>query len=100
MYAIRSYYEFTAQARSRARRYGMQALYQWDLSGLDLAEIQRQFFEVEDFSNADGGYFIELLSGVNAHIDRIDTQISDVIDRPIVQVDPVERAILRSYNFV
>jgi len=87
--------KFTAQARSRARRYGMQALYQWDLSGLDLAEIQRQFFEVEDFSNADGGYFIELLSGVNAHIDRIDTQISEVIDRPIVQVDPVERAILR-----
>lgn len=87
--------KFTAQARSRARRYGMQALYQWDLSGLDLAEIQRQFFEAEDFSNADGGYFIELLSGVNAHIDRIDTQISEVIDRPIVQVDPVERAILR-----
>ena len=87
--------KFTAQARSRARRYGMQALYQWDLSGLDLAEIQRQFFEAEDFSNADGGYFIELLSGVNAHIDRIDTQMSEVIDRPIVQVDPVERAILR-----
>jgi transcription antitermination protein NusB len=87
--------KFTAQARSRARRYGMQALYQWDLSGLDLAEIQRQFFEAEDFSNADGGYFIELLSGVNAHIDGIDTQISEVIDRPIVQVDPVERAILR-----
>jgi len=87
--------KFTAQARSRARRYGMQALYQWDLSGLALAEIQRQFFETEDFSNADGGYFIELLTGVNAHIERIDGRISEAIDRPIDQVDPVERAILR-----
>ena len=87
--------KFTAQARSRARRYGMQALYQWDLSGLGLAEIQRQFFEVEDFSNADGGYFIALLTGVNAHVEGIDARISEAIDRPIDQVDPVERAILR-----
>jgi N utilization substance protein B len=87
--------KFTAQARSRARRYGMQALYQWDLSGLDLTEIQRQFFEAEDFTNADGGYFIELLTGVKSHREGIDSQISATIDRPIGQVDPVERAILR-----
>ena len=87
--------KFTAQARSRARRYGMQALYQWDLSGSDLAEIQRQFFEAEDFANADGGYFIELLNGVKTHIESIDSNISATIDRPIAQVDPVERAILR-----
>ena len=87
--------KFSAQARTRARRYGMQALYQWDLSGLDMAEIQRQFFEVEDFTNADGGYFIELLNGVKTRIERIDTHISESIDRPIEQLDPVERAILR-----
>jgi len=87
--------KFTAQARTRARRYGMQALYQWDLSGLDMAEIQRQFFAVEDFTNADGGYFIELLNGVKTRIERIDTHISESIDRPIEQLDPVERAILR-----
>jgi N utilization substance protein B len=87
--------KFTAQARSRVRRYGMQALYQWDLSGLDLTEIQRQFFEAEDFTNTDGGYFIELLNGVNTHLENIDAHISETIDRPIGQVDPVERAILR-----
>ena len=87
--------KFTAQARTRARRYGMQALYQWDLSGLDMAEIQRQFFEAEDFTHADGGYFIELLNGVKTRIERIDSNISESIDRPIGQLDPVERAILR-----
>jgi transcription antitermination protein NusB len=87
--------KFSAQARTRARRYCMQALYQWDLSGLDMTEIQRQFFEAEDFTNADGGYFIELLNGVKTHIERIDSHISETIDRPIGQLDPVERAILR-----
>jgi transcription antitermination protein NusB len=87
--------KFSAQARTRARRYGMQALYQWDLSGLDMAEIQRQFFEAEDFTTADGGYFSELLNGVETRIESIDSQISGTIDRPIGQLDPVERAILR-----
>ncbi len=87
--------KFSAQARTRARRYGMQALYQWDLSGLDMAEIQRQFFETEDFKNADSGYFIELLNGVKTRIESIDSHISEAIDRPIGQLDPVERAILR-----
>jgi N utilization substance protein B len=87
--------KFSTQARTRARRYAMQALYQWDLSGLDMAEIQRQFFEAEDFSNADGGYFIEVLNGVKTHIESIDSQISETIDRPIGQLDPVERAIIR-----
>jgi N utilization substance protein B len=87
--------KFSAQARTRARRYAMQALYQWDLSGLDMTEIQRQFFESEDFTNADGGYFIDLLNGVKAHIESIDSQISETIDRPIGQLDPVERAIIR-----
>jgi len=87
--------KFSAQARTRARRYCMQALYQWDLSGLDMTEIQRQFFEAEDFTNADGGYFIELLNGVKTRIERIDSHISESIDRPIGQLDPVERAILR-----
>jgi N utilization substance protein B len=87
--------KFSAQARTRARRYCLQALYQWDLSGLDMAEIQRQFFEAEDFTNADGGYFIELLNGVRTRIERIDSHISEFIDRPVGQLDPVERAILR-----
>jgi len=86
---------FSAQARTRARRYSMQALYQWDLSGLDVAEIQRQFFEAEDFTRTDGAYFIELLNEIPRHIATLDKTISEHIDRPIGQVDPVERAILR-----
>ena len=55
---------FSAHERARARRYAMQALYQWDLSGTDLPLIRRQFLEAEDFSKVDKTYFIELLSTV------------------------------------
>ena len=86
---------FSAHARARARRYAMQALYQWDLSGTDLPLIRRQFLEAEDFSRADKRYFIELLSEAPKHIDIIDESISGYIDRPFEQLDPVERAVLR-----
>lgn len=85
----------SAHARARARRYAMQALYQWDLSGVELAEIQRQFAEAEDFTRADKDYFIELLKTIPAQRESIDRHLGEFLDRPMQQVDPVERAILR-----
>ena len=86
---------FSAHERARARRYAMQALYQWDLSGTDLPLIRRQFLENEDFSRADQKYFIELLSKLPKQVDVVDNTVADYIDRPIEQLDPVERAVLR-----
>ena len=86
---------FSAHERARARRYAMQALYQWDLSGTDLPLIRRQFLENEDFSKADTKYFIELLSELPRQVDVVDSTVADYIDRPIEQLDPVERAVLR-----
>ena len=86
---------FSAHERARARRFALQALYQWDLSGTDLRDIRSQFLVEEDFSRADKPYFIELLSKAPNNIDIIDKNISDYADRPIEQLDPVERAILR-----
>ena len=87
--------KFSAHERSRARRYAMQALYQWDLSGTDLGGIQRQFQEGEDFTRADESYFIELLKSIQEHIESIDKCISENSDLPLERLDPVERAILR-----
>ena len=86
---------FSAHARSRARRYAMQALYQWDLSGTDLPLIRKQFLVNEVFSKADQPYFMELLSELPKQADVVDAAIAGYIDRPIEQLDPVEHAILR-----
>lgn len=87
--------KYSAHERSRARRYAMQACYQWDLSGTGPAEIRKQFLEAEDFSRTDRAYFNELLREIPKRIENINKNISENIDRPLEQLDPVERAILR-----
>jgi len=86
---------FSAHARARARRYAMQALYQWDLSGTDLPLIRKQFLLNEDFGKADQPYFMELLTDLPKQADVIDSTLAGFVDRPVGQLDPVERAILR-----
>jgi N utilization substance protein B len=82
-------------ARARARRYAMQALYQWDMSGTATHDIRGQFLETEDFSRTDRDYFIELFNNVTKHIESIDEHLAQFIDIPLPRLDPVERAILR-----
>lgn len=83
-------------ARHWSRRLALQALYQWQMSGADVNEIQRQFAEEENFSRVERDYFTELLHRVPACVDELDAVMSPYLDRPINEVDPVERAILRS----
>jgi len=85
----------SAHARARARRFALQALYQWDLSGTALHDIRNQFLESEDFSKTDQDYFIELFNNVTKEVDIIDNNISKYSDCPLPRLDPVERAILR-----
>ena len=56
-----------AAQRTRARRLAMQALYQWDMSGNNLSDIEAQFVEEEGFDKADPEYFHELLHKVPDH---------------------------------
>jgi N utilization substance protein B len=77
----------------------MQALYQWDLSGSSLSEIEVQFLHNEDFSKADKDYFHELLHQVPARLDEVEQAFSSYLDRPLHEVDPVERAVLRMATY-
>jgi len=77
----------------------MQALYQWDLSGSNLSEIEVQFLEDEDFSKADKDYFHELLHQVPARLDEVEQAFTSYLDRPLDEIDPVERAVLRMASY-
>ena len=50
-----------SQTRILARRSAMQAIYQWQMTGYNLAEIERQFIEEHGLGYADPAYFNELL---------------------------------------
>ena len=85
-------------ARHRARAAAVQALYQWQLTGQDAAEIERQFLDeriTADAPTVDRGFFHDLLHGVVATAEKLDRRIGPLLDRPVAQVDPVECAILR-----
>lgn len=82
-------------SRHLARRFAVQALYQWQLAGGQTADILAQFLSDEDFSKAETAYFTELVTQVLARIAELDELLKPVMDRSLNSVDPVERAILR-----
>lgn len=77
----------------------MQAVYQWQMAGHDVSEIDRQFREEADLSKADRDYFHELLHGVVKHAQALDLALAPFTERSIEHIDPVERAILRCACF-
>lgn len=82
-------------ARHKARRFAVQAVYQWQMAGSDPQEIEKEFFEVHDINKFDVDYFKNLLHGVVQYQTRIDTEMTPVLDRPISELSPVEFAVLR-----
>ncbi len=81
--------------RSRARHHAVQALYQWQMAGGNLAEIEEQFLSDESVTTFDLEYFKEILHGIPQHLGALDAQLAPLLSRSIESVDPVERAILR-----
>lgn len=81
--------------RSRARHHAVQALYQWQVAGGNLAEIEEQFLSDESVTTFELDYFKELLHGIPQHLTELDARLAPLLSRSIESVDPVERAILR-----
>ncbi|MDQ6647421.1 MAG: transcription antitermination factor NusB [Pseudomonadota bacterium] len=83
------------QARSRARRRALQALYAWQISGSHMNAVIEQFRHEQDMQIADLEYFEDLLHGVEKHVAKLDESLRPHIDREVAQIDPIERAALR-----
>jgi len=81
--------------RSRARRYAVQALYEWQVSGNAPKEIEQQFLIEHHTRKFDRPYFNELLIGITEQVEALDAEISPLSDRPFKEVDLVEKGILR-----
>ena len=84
-----------SSSRTNARKAAVQALYQWQMTGQSLVEIERQFIEEERLKDVQKSYFIELFHGVPKNLEAIDQALAEFVDRPVDMIDPVERAILR-----
>lgn len=82
-------------ARRRARECAVQALYSWQLSGNDIADVELQFLTEQDVKDVDVNYFRELLTGVANNAEYLDNLMAPVLSRQLNELGQVEKAILR-----
>jgi N utilization substance protein B len=83
------------KAKQKARKLSLQALYSWDLGGIDLQTIEVNFTIENDMSKVDTDLFKALLYEVPKNLAKIDEAYQSHLDREQDQLDPVSRAILR-----
>lgn len=86
-------------ARRKSRELAVQAIYSWQLSKNDVTDIEAHFLVENSARRFDIEYFQQLFRGVTASASQLDETISPHVDRPINEIDPVEKAILRMAIF-
>lgn len=83
------------KAKQKARKLSLQALYSWDLGGIDLQTIEVNFNIENDMSKIDKDLFKTLLYEVPKNLAKVDEAYQPYLDREQDQLDPVSRAVLR-----
>lgn len=81
--------------RHRARRLVLQGLYQWEISGNDISEIETNLLLENTQRVFDQDYFHECLHGIPSQASELDELLTAYTDRDLQEVTPVELAILR-----
>ncbi|MBQ0719825.1 MAG: transcription antitermination factor NusB [Gammaproteobacteria bacterium] len=73
----------------------VQALYQWQLSGTDIAAIEAQYMAEKGMAKADSEFFRELLHEIPVKLDELDAAYREFLDRDPQALDPISLAVLR-----
>ena len=84
-----------SHARSLARRYAVQAVYQWQLGGQFEQGDEPYYVADKDRGRIDRAYYHALTAAVVEHHAELDRQLAGALDRAVNEVNPVELAILR-----
>ncbi|MEZ5536009.1 MAG: transcription antitermination factor NusB [Thiolinea sp.] len=90
--------QFIAKRRV-ARRLALIGAYQWLITQNEFQEIYLNFQQdkelAADFRKCDAAFFHQLLHTVISSPALIEEQLSPHLDRKLIQVDPIESAVLR-----
>ncbi|MBO8124814.1 transcription antitermination factor NusB, partial [Klebsiella pneumoniae] len=82
-------------ARRRARECAVQALYSWQLSGNNIADVESEFLSEQDVKDVDVAYFRELFFGAATNAVRLDALMAPYLSRQLEELGQVEKAVLR-----
>lgn len=89
--------------RRKARHFGMQALYQWKMTGASLNAIEAEFRTDNDMTYTDTDYFHELVHQVPAKVAELDEAYTPYLqERDIEELDAITQSLLRlaTYEFM
>jgi N utilization substance protein B len=81
-------------ARTRAREFALQALYQHLVGGNAAGEIDVFTRELIGFHKADAAHFDALLHGCVAAAAALDEAVTPHLDRKLAEVSPIEHGVL------
>jgi N utilization substance protein B len=81
-------------SRQVSRELVLRALYQWQVSAADQAALQVEAEDQEEYSEANLGFFKELLAGVLNHAVDLDAALTPHLDRPVKELSPIEHGCL------
>ena len=81
--------------RQVSRRLALQAIYQWQMTNEENANLVKQYRDDEYWPKADHDYFAELISGCINHVDVLDEHINSASEYTVKNIDPIELAALR-----
>ena len=87
--------DFDPVARHNARRYALQAMYQWQLAGTPITDLETEFLNYHIDKKVDIDYFKELIHGIPKHQTELDAEMLPFLGRTVNEIDPVELAVLR-----
>ncbi len=84
-----------SQSRRKSRELALKALYRGMLNATDLSPVFKDMQDDPDYKKADEAYFKILFTQVTENLTVIDEKLSQLIDRPMTELSPIEHSILR-----
>jgi N utilization substance protein B len=84
----------TRGSRRLSREFALRALYQWRLTGDDIARLIVTAEESETFRQANSEYFQALLAGILAESEALNAALAPHLDRPVGELSAIEHAAL------
>ncbi|PSU32057.1 transcription antitermination factor NusB [Photobacterium lutimaris] len=96
-------------ARRNARHFAVQAIYSWQITKGNVADIEQYFLSGDNFEeeehqaeapalaapHTDVAYFRDLLTGVVLNYQELDSKMRPYLSRPLQDLDQMELALLR-----
>lgn len=81
-------------ARTRAREFALQALYQHLVGRNAASDIDSFTRDLAGFHKADSAHYDALLHGCVEQAETLDSLVTPLLDRPMAEISPIEHGVL------